>query len=381
MQIQYSYRAIDKEFHEPWQRALGNVIEHALKPLLDKHTKDSARLQIVLDRDKIKRQFLASGYMHLPGKKIVSVTASHDELTPLARKLAQSLFRQAKKHFDRLHAQDQIKRKARRERLRELKVRIAAKPASAAHEAKVTRMPLLSKLEAVARRELAYLRAVGDLPREYPTLRDVVDEAIVRAKVEWQSVPGEKEAYTGLLKHLFAVLDNEVASSRQFGEFVSLDAPVEPDAQDVAEAMVEEEIFEFYQHDDTLKLADIFAGSQHPDVATIAEQEELIDRSSEFAFAFDLLKDMPRLWRRIFLFIRVDGLNASSVSEILLIPSKEDAVQRWLMQAEAFIAAHLEEAGVSKNGNDWLQGVDWSALSVTRSEATSPQSKQANHEK
>ncbi len=307
MQIQYSYRAIDKEFHEPWQRALGNVIEHALKPLLDKHTKDSARLQIVLDRDKIKRQFLASGYMHLPGKKIVSVTASHDEL-------------------------------------------------------------------------LAYLRAVGDLPRDYPTLRDVVDEAIVRAKVEWQSVPGEKEAYTGLLKHLFAVLDNEVASSRQFGEFVSLDAPVEPDAQDVAEAMVEEEIFEFYQHDDTLKLADIFAGSQHPDVATIAEQEELIDRSSEFAFAFDLLKDMPRLWRRIFLLIRVDGLNASSVSEILLIPSKEDAVRRWLMQAEAFIAAHLEEAGVSKNGNDWLQGVDWSALSVTRSEAASLWSKEANHE-
>ena len=32
MQMQYSYRAIDKEFHEPWQRTLGNVIEHALKP-------------------------------------------------------------------------------------------------------------------------------------------------------------------------------------------------------------------------------------------------------------------------------------------------------------------------------------------------------------
>ena len=76
--------------------------------------------------------------------------------------------------------------------MRELKVRIAAKPASAAHEAKVTRMPLLSKLEAVARRELAYLRAVGDLPRDYPTLRDVVDEAIVQAEVEWQSVPEEK---------------------------------------------------------------------------------------------------------------------------------------------------------------------------------------------
>lgn len=84
MQTQYSYRAVDKEFHEPWQRALGNAVEHALKPLLDKHTKDSVRLRIVLDRDKTKRQFLASGYMHLPGRKIVSVTASHDELTPLA---------------------------------------------------------------------------------------------------------------------------------------------------------------------------------------------------------------------------------------------------------------------------------------------------------
>lgn len=53
---------------------------------------------------------------------------------------------------------------------------------------------------------------------------------------------------------------------------------------------------------------------------------------------------------------------------------------RWLMQAEAFIAAHLEEAGVSKDGNDWLQGVDWSALSVTRSAAASLWSKEANHE-
>ena len=56
---------------------------------------------------------------------------------------------------------------------------------------------------------------------------------------------GRKAAYFGLLKHLFAVLDHEVANSRQFGEFVSLDAPVEADAQDVAEAMVEEKSSNF----------------------------------------------------------------------------------------------------------------------------------------
>ena len=380
MRIQYSYRLVEKEFHEPWQMSVEKAVEPALKPLIEKRSEDSVRLQIVLERAKKGSRLTASGHMHLPGKKIVSVTASHNDLTPLAHMLAQALFRQAKKHFDRLSAQDQIKRKARRERLRELKARIDTQPASVVQQARGIIETLLPKVEAVAQRELAYLHAAGDLPRDYPTLHDVVDEAIVQAEVEWQSVPEEKAAYFGLLKHLFAVLDHEVANSRQFGEFVSLDAPVEADAQDVAEAMVEEEFFEFYQPDDTLRLADIIADSQHPDAATIAEQEELVDRSSEFAFAFDLLKDMPRLWRRIFLLIRVDGLDASSVSEILLIPGKEDTVQRWLMQAEAFIAAHLEEAGVSKDGNDWLQGVDWSALSVTRSAAASLWSKEANHE-
>ena len=58
--------------------------------------------------------------------------------------------------------------------------------------------------------------------------------------VEWH--PCRKKKHIGLLKHLFAVLDHEVANIKQFGEFVSLDAPVEADAQDVAEAMVEESL-------------------------------------------------------------------------------------------------------------------------------------------
>ena len=187
--------------------------------------------------------------------------------------------------------------------------------------------------------------------------------------------PGEKDP-----TRRAQIEGRQLVASLDFGGGLTAPLIAKVAISSVDEAMVEEEVFEFYQPDDTLRLADIIADSQHPDAATIAEQEELVDRSSEFAFAFDLLKDMPRLWRRIFLLIRVDGLDASSVSEILLIPSKEDTVQRWLMQAEAFIAAHLEEAGVSKNGNDWLQGVDWSALSVTRSAAASLWSKEANHE-
>jgi hypothetical protein len=83
-------------------------------------------------------------------------------------------------------------------------------------------------------------------------------------------------AYLDLLKHLFAVIDREVANSRQYGEAVSLDAPVEADAQDMAEAMVEEEFFEFYQPDDTLSLADIMADSQHPDPQRSRNRRKLV---------------------------------------------------------------------------------------------------------
>lgn len=155
MRIQYSYRLVEKEFHEPWRMSVEKAVEPALKPLIEKRSEDSVRLQIVLERAKKGSRLTASGHMHLPGKKIVSVTASHNDLTPLAHMLAQALFRQAKKHFDRLSAQDQIKRKARRERLRELKARIDTQPASVVQQARGIIETLLPKVEAVAQRELA----------------------------------------------------------------------------------------------------------------------------------------------------------------------------------------------------------------------------------
>jgi hypothetical protein len=65
MRIQYSYRLVEKEFHEPWR-----MVEKALNPLSSrskKRSEDSVRLQIVRTREKGSR-LTASGHMHLPGK-------------------------------------------------------------------------------------------------------------------------------------------------------------------------------------------------------------------------------------------------------------------------------------------------------------------------
>ena len=82
MRIQYSYRLVEKEFHEPWRMSVEKAVEPALKPLIEKRSEDSVRLQIVLERAKKGSRLTASGHMHLPGKKIVSVTASHNDLRP-----------------------------------------------------------------------------------------------------------------------------------------------------------------------------------------------------------------------------------------------------------------------------------------------------------
>jgi hypothetical protein len=36
MRIQYSYRLVEKEFHEPWRMSVEKAVEPALKPLIEK---------------------------------------------------------------------------------------------------------------------------------------------------------------------------------------------------------------------------------------------------------------------------------------------------------------------------------------------------------
>lgn len=70
MQMQYSYRAIDKEFHEPWQRALGNVIEHALKPLLDKPLKIQRNFKSSLIATRSSGNFWPVAICTCPAKRL-----------------------------------------------------------------------------------------------------------------------------------------------------------------------------------------------------------------------------------------------------------------------------------------------------------------------
>jgi len=351
MKIQTYFEGVGDEIRHRWPALLEALAAKQILPLLQKHGANDTVLHATLEKRKRgEKSFTVNLHMHLTGKKIVTAHAEGKDVDMASQNAMKILFRESKKHFDRLRHQHEYKRHSRRERLRALKAQLDALPSATIEAAQKGTEPLKARLETVARRELAYLRAVGDLPADYPTLAGVVDQAIAETKVAWQLGKTQDAVYRQLIKNLFKVIDREVAASRQFGESVSLDVPVPADAEDQAEAMVEEEIYEYYQPDDSLRLADILpagdetAASLESETATDAEKvaQEAI---SEAACLTDMLKVLPVSWRRALLLAELDGITPSVIAEVL--DAAEDSVQLWIEQATAFVIARLADAGIT----------------------------------
>jgi DNA-directed RNA polymerase specialized sigma24 family protein len=313
--------------------------------LLGERAAASSVLHVALARNR-NDGWTASMQMHLPGRKIVAVHGRGADIEAAAKDGARKVAREVKRHFAKLHAQDQFKRKARRERLRALKASVAALPEAERREAEQTLGAMVDRLRKLVERELAYLRAVGDLPAEYPTVDDVVDEALVATTAAWKPGGSSEQAWQALLRNAFRVIDEELAASRQYGETVSLDAPVPADALDQAESMVEEALYEYYQPDDAVTLADVLADESVDVAATVesALDRSRTERASSRAFAWQLLRDLPTAWRRTFLLAKVEGMNAAAIAAVLDV--EERTAAGWIEQARAFLAARLRDAGV-----------------------------------
>jgi len=326
-------------------RRIEAIAAGELDRLLGERAAASSVLHVALARSR-NDGWIASMQMHLPGRKIVALHGQGADPEAAARDGVHKIVREIKRHFAKLHAQDQFKRKARRERLRALKAAVGALPEAERREAEGTLGALTDRLRKLVERELAYLRAVGDLPAEYPTVDDVVDEALVATTAAWKAGGSREQAWQALLRNAFRVIDEELAASRQFGEAVPLDAPVPADALDQAESMVEETMYEYYQPDDTVTLADVLT-DESVDVAATAEsalERSRTERVSSRAFAWHLLRDLPTAWRRTFLLAKAERMSAAEIAAVLEV--EERIAAGWMAQARAFLAARLRDAGV-----------------------------------
>ena len=217
----------------------------ALQPIFGARGASATRIQAVLGRSPDKdATFSLSVHLHLPGQRIVAVHSKGDDLRSLARDVIDKLTSATRRHLERLAHGSEFARKRRRERLYEITTGADQRPERERSLVEARLAEIRPKLETAARRELAYLRAVSKLPTGYPEAADIVDEAIMRVIASDHGVVDAGELKIAALRELFAVIDAEIAAQQISMSAIPLDSEVPQDAEDEAEAMVEEEFYE-----------------------------------------------------------------------------------------------------------------------------------------
>lgn len=337
MKTTITFRNIIKESHASTREYVEQLVEKHLRPHVASFSPSQLHLHATIAHRK--KAYTVSIRLHLPPKKVLVAKASNEHLKPALQKAIEELGRQAERHRAHISGQEQWKRKQRRQRIRNLKSMIAS--ANLPEQTEVTLAALLPRLESYIRHELTYLRANGDLPENYPTVTDIRDEVFLQLQSQWDKLEHTEEAlYQAMLKAVSEILDAEVRQTRVKEKMVSLESAVEPDATEQAEAMVEEEINEFYQPDEVLHVEDLVPDSEIETPEQVAE-DETVDA------CYQLLGNLPTQWRRIVTLVHREHMTPQDVAENILRLDLQ-TVQNILDNAENFIQAHLQERGLEK---------------------------------
>ena len=189
------------------------------------------------------------------------------------------------------------------------------------------------------RRQLAYYEASGDLAAGELTAEDVIDAVLVRAYHEFVKASGERDIGKWLTELAGAHLEREVRrlqAERRRHLPIERDIPEVPPVEQIK--TLGEEILDFYQPDEDLKLEDIFP---EYDVATpedfVAAEEELVQCVNA------ALAAMPEEQRQAFNLHRRERLTVEELGDVLDKNTAE--IEDLLEYARRHLRQHLIESG------------------------------------
>jgi RNA polymerase sigma factor (sigma-70 family) len=197
----------------------------------------------------------------------------------------------------------------------------------------------LKELYRFVRHQLAYSESVGDLIPGELSPEEVVDEVLLRAYREFVKNPTQREMRAWLLqlarKQLAAAVKRSRAE-RNLTVHIEEDIPETPPTEEVS--TLGEEILDFYQPDEDLKLEDIF-----PDV-DVSTPEDFVAAKEELLRCVNAaLAGMPNEWRRALRLRHAGGLTDEELAEALQKAAPE--VERILDYARQHLRQSLIESG------------------------------------
>jgi RNA polymerase sigma factor (sigma-70 family) len=199
--------------------------------------------------------------------------------------------------------------------------------------------PHLQRLHEFVRHQLAYFESTGDLVPGELSAQEVVDAVLLRAEEQFLKGIGDREIGSWLIQLATERLHHEIErrkTERETTVHLEENVPLTPPAEEVS--TLGEEIFEFYQPDEGLRLENIF-----PDV-DVSPPEDFVAAKEELLQCINAaLAGMPAAWRRVLRLRQVKGLTREQLSDAL--EKDEPEIERILEYARQHLRQKLMEAG------------------------------------
>jgi ribosomal subunit interface protein len=220
-------------------RHLRETVENLIARL-DRHAPnspaDTILLRLFVDENAARKLYHVSLTCDVPGRMLAAQEERHDA-EEAVREAFVEIERQLEKHKETLSHSYLYKRPARREELRRQK----AEAVTAGERERELFYTLaeshLENLYDVARREIAYNLATGDLPPGEITAEDVVDATLLRAYHEFVKDPARREIRSWLIGLVVEGVEAEVKRSkaeRAGGVHIEEDIPERPPTEEVS---------------------------------------------------------------------------------------------------------------------------------------------------
>jgi RNA polymerase sigma-70 factor, ECF subfamily len=305
---------------------------------------DAFFLRFFIEENTKRKLYHVSLTCDVSGRTLAAQEERHDAIEAVRAAFAE-IERQIEKHKEMLSGSYLYKRPARREALRRGKAE--AIPAGERERELFSTIVErhLEKFYNFARRELAHYQATGELSSGELTAEDIVDATLLRAYREFVKKHAGREIRSWLIQLANEQLEAEVKrlkAERARTIHIEEDIPATPLMEAVS--TLGDEILDFYQPDEDLKLEDIVPDMEAPTPEQILESRDLqryINRT---------LATLPRVWRRAFVLHYVEGLPVAEIARMIKQP--ESVVERYLEYTREYLRQRLIEVGFQAPPHD-----------------------------